>query len=255
MVEAGKFYSTYHGHGTNALDKALKSLRDTHDDSAVAIFLAGDSSLDNKTWIFNQGAPAEAWRPASAHAPATNGYEEVLRPSRMVCDVTYWMNQILADIRGNAFVLNTAIEATLLASRVGGVQCCICPTCGGLYDQDHLIRERIRPNDMLVISVGGNDIALAPSIFTVLALVLLMLTPWPLLFWFHPGVLYFIVMFRSGSMLCRQAYFANAACKDWHLHDIQLRREEYGLLGEHGTVCPVLLLLSEYSAESHQSCV
>ena len=31
---------------------------------------------------------------------------------RMVCDVTYWMNQILFDLRAPAFALNTAIEAT-----------------------------------------------------------------------------------------------------------------------------------------------
>ena len=33
---------------------------------------------------------------------------------RMVCDVTYWMNQILYDIRARAVALNTAIEATSL---------------------------------------------------------------------------------------------------------------------------------------------
>lgn len=196
MVDAGRFYSTYHGHNVNLLENTLRLLRDMHDEAAVTIFLAGDSSLDNKTWLFNQGAPAESWRPASSYAPAINGFEKILRPPRMVCDVTYWMNQILADIKGSAYVLNTAIEATLLASRVGGVQCCVVPTCGGLYGQDKLIKKRLRPQDMLVISVGGNDIALAPSIFTVLALVLLMLTPWPLLFWWHPGVLYFIGMFR-----------------------------------------------------------
>merc|ERR1719388_386357 len=106
MIQAGEFYSTYHGHDQNFLDRAIRNLRNIYDEHAVAIFLAGDSSLDNKTWIFNQGAPAEYWRPASAHAPATNGYEEVLRPPRMVCDVTYWMNQILADIRADAFAVN-----------------------------------------------------------------------------------------------------------------------------------------------------
>ena len=33
---------------------------------------------------------------------------------RMVCDVTYWMNQILYDLKANAIALNTAIEATSL---------------------------------------------------------------------------------------------------------------------------------------------
>ena len=41
------------------------------------------------------------------------------------------------------------VQATLLASRVGGVQCCVVPACGGLYEQDELIRDRIRANDML----------------------------------------------------------------------------------------------------------
>jgi hypothetical protein len=196
LVDAGSYYSTYHGHDTKLLKKVLTKLRNVHGESGIAIFLAGDSSLDNKTWIFNQGAPAEYWRPATAHAPATNGYQEVLKPSRMVCDVTYWMNQILADLRANAFAVNTAIEATLLASRVGGVQCCIVPSCGGLYSQERFLRDKLRPSDMLVICIGGNDIALAPSIFTVLALVLIMLTPWCLLVDCHPGVMYFIGMFK-----------------------------------------------------------
>ncbi|CAK9023943.1 unnamed protein product [Durusdinium trenchii] len=195
MVPAGPFYSTYHGHDVRYLESLLDGLLLIHREAPV-IFLAGDSSLDNKTWLFNQGAPADHWRPSSAHAPAVNGYERLLQPPRMVCDVTYWMNQILYDLKANAIALNTAIEATTLASRVGGVQCCVVPSCCGLYEQEELIRDRIRPCDMLVISIGGNDIALAPSIFTVIAMVLLMLTPWPLLFCFHPAVAYFIGLFR-----------------------------------------------------------
>jgi len=196
MVPAGPFYATYHGHEPGLLEQVLDGLLRAHGPEATVVFLAGDSSLDNKTWLFNQGAPAERWRPAGAHAPAVNGFERVLQPPRMVCDVTYWMNQILSDLGANAFALNTAIEATMLASRVGGVQCCVLPSCGGLFEQELLIRDRIRPQDMLVISIGGNDVALAPSIFTVVAIVLLMLTPWPLLFSWHPAVAYFLLLFR-----------------------------------------------------------
>ena len=70
------------------------------------------------------------------------GYEHVLNPPRMVCDVTYWMNRVLADGQAagmaeyRAYCVNTAIEATLRASSVGGVQCCCAPVCPGLY---HLI--------------------------------------------------------------------------------------------------------------------
>jgi hypothetical protein len=167
----------------------------------------------------------------------------------MVCDVTYWMNQILQDMNANAIALNTAIEATCwpqtrqLAksswsarharharhcsdkdTRQPGRWCAMLRgpfmlwplrTRGaenhhmqGLnwwrkedsFDfkslvwktfnpensywhslsnlpllRQELIRDRIRSCDMLVISVGGNDITLAPSICTVLAMVLLKL--------------------------------------------------------------------------------
>jgi len=197
MIKAGVYYSTYHGHRARFLETVVDGLLDTHNPNATAIFLAGDSSLDNKTWLFNQGARAEHWQPASAHAPAVNGYERLLQPPQMVCDVCYWMNKILNDHKADAFTVNTAIEATTLASRVGGWQCCVVPACGGLYEQDMVIRDRIRAQDMLVISVGGNDIALAPSICTVVALILMLLTPWPLLGKLHPAVLYFTFMFRD----------------------------------------------------------
>jgi len=202
-IAAGRFYETYNGHHRCYLEEILVRLRDIHGEEpggtpipSTAIFLAGDSSLDNKTWLFNQGAPAEHWRPSQSHAQAINGYEQILRPPRMICDVTYWLNLILSDLGARAFAVNSAIEATTLASRVGGVQCCVCPALGGLYDQDQFILEQIRPSDMLVISVGGNDIALAPSIITVLALALLLLTPWPFLAVWHPAVAYFIGLFR-----------------------------------------------------------
>lgn len=45
----------------------------------------------------------------------------------------------------------------------------------GVFPAQELIRDRIRSCDMLVISIGGNDIALAPSICTIVAMVLLKL--------------------------------------------------------------------------------
>eukprot|EP00927_Polykrikos_kofoidii_P007484 TRINITY_DN13071_c0_g1_i2.p1 TRINITY_DN13071_c0_g1~~TRINITY_DN13071_c0_g1_i2.p1 ORF type:complete len:369 (-),score=53.28 TRINITY_DN13071_c0_g1_i2:254-1264(-) len=202
MISAGKFYQTYDGHKTDSLEQILWSLRRLHggeDDSAITVFLAGDSTLDNKHWLFNQGAPAQHWRPASAYATAINGYEHLLAPPRMVCDVAYWMNFELRELGSKAFCINTAIEATLLACRVGGIHTCVVPSCGGLYQQDVLIRDSIRSQDMLVISVGGNDIALSPSIFTVVALVSLMLTPLPvlrLLGALNPATAYFVLLFR-----------------------------------------------------------
>merc|ERR1712194_557965 len=49
-----------------------------------------------------------------------------------------------------------AVEATLLADRAEG-----------LLPQDHFIHDHITPEDYLVVSIGGNDIALGPSACTI----------------------------------------------------------------------------------------
>ena len=205
MVRAGAYYSTYYGHAVQRLDAVLEGLRSVHH-NAPAIFLAGDSTMDNKVWLF-PGMAQSAYvmlndmETGSFTAPAINGYERVLQPPRMVMDVTYWLNHFLASagtgVAPAAFAVNTAVEATTMTSRTGGVQCCCVPVvCPRLYAQDAFIRDRIRAQDFLCVCVGGNDIALAPSVFTVLFLILMMLTPWFLLIPCHPSVLYFKMMFH-----------------------------------------------------------
>jgi hypothetical protein len=54
-------------------------------------------------------------------------------------------------------VLNCAIEESTIGSRARGV----------LLPQDKFIRDNISQDDMLVISLGGNDIALRPSVCTI----------------------------------------------------------------------------------------
>lgn len=80
-------------------------------------------------------------------------------------DVCYWMN-VEAQSRnaGHFCCLNTAIEATSLNDR----SCCC------LLASDQFIQEHITEKDYLVVSVGGNDIALTPllcTVFNLLALV------------------------------------------------------------------------------------
>jgi len=205
LIDAGYYYQTYSGHDVHRLATVEQHLRRFHSSpgkEGSCIFLAGDSSLDNKHWLFPGFAQA-SWTLLNDKergrftGVALNGYERVLSPPRMVMDVCYWMNRLLFDAqKSGTFCLNTAVEATTLTSRVGGVQCCCFPTCGGLYEQDKLLRERIRTQDYLVICVGGNDIALAPSIFTIIFLVILLLTPWFLIFRCHPSILYFKLMFH-----------------------------------------------------------
>jgi hypothetical protein len=67
------------------LDVALNHLRGQENTDGI-IFLAGDSSLDNKFWFADQ-------------APSVNGYEMFLKPPKSRRDVAYWMNKKLADMK------------------------------------------------------------------------------------------------------------------------------------------------------------
>jgi hypothetical protein len=105
------------------------------------IFLAGDSSLDNKYWferlkITDKGIPL-------------NGYEEIIEGD-MTKDVTWNINNTLIQQRlGNKYVcINTSYEGTTLEERLYSLY----------YDSDIFIREHIQPNDILIVSVGKNDI-------------------------------------------------------------------------------------------------
>lgn len=129
------------------LRRACDKLRGMHDG---IIFLAGDSSMDNKEWIVD-------W------ADAVNGYERFVDPPTMKRDVCYWMNAEAQRRASGLACLNTAIEATTLSNRA----------CCSLLEQDVFIRDNITENDYLVVSVGGNDIALMPNLCTALNLVLL----------------------------------------------------------------------------------
>ena len=153
-VRSSSFYATYHGHEREHLAAVMDSLRGVH--HRTAIFLAGDSSLDNKFW-FNDACSA------------LNGYEHVLEPPLMKPDLAYWLNELcVRRRRPELFCINTAVEASSLNSRA----------LGKLLHQDCFIRDNITAEDYLIVSVGGNDLALAPLLATVLNLVpLLCLTP------------------------------------------------------------------------------
>lgn len=131
------------------------------------IFLAGDSSLDNKYWLFDE-EPLDSEQHAPVVAPAVGKYAEVLTPKFMVKDVAYWTSKE-AIKRGKEFlVINCAVEESTVADRHNG----------HLLPQDQVIRDHITENDILIVSVGGNDIALKPSFRTILSMAgLVWLTP------------------------------------------------------------------------------
>ena len=45
------FYGEYYGHKIEDLAAALQGLKSTHDPARGVIYLAGDSTLDNKYWF------------------------------------------------------------------------------------------------------------------------------------------------------------------------------------------------------------
>lgn len=141
-VSSASFYSRYHGHPPNDL-KTLLSVFPT-----PRIYLAGDSTLDNKYWLSNHTRPSPP------------PYNTILTPPNSLPDVAYWLTT-LAPTTYPYPAINCAIEATTLRAR----QC-------ALLQQDKVIRDNITENDILIVSVGGNDIALRPSlriVFAVLA--------------------------------------------------------------------------------------
>ncbi len=79
MLNARSFYGNYYGHPIEELEKVHHHFRNNSSKSDV-IWLAGDSSFDNKHWFQDT-------------APACNGYEKILNPPTSKQDITYWLNE------------------------------------------------------------------------------------------------------------------------------------------------------------------
>lgn len=140
------FYGNWAGHPISDLS-AFYSLIKSERPGKPIVYLAGDSSLDNKAWVPSAGAGGE---PLPVDVPAI--YKSFLDPPRPKPDVGFWLNHFLGS---KATVLNTAVEASLLRDRDAG-----------LLAHDEFIRDHIGAEDVLVVSVGANDIALSPTATT-----------------------------------------------------------------------------------------
>jgi hypothetical protein len=165
-LDSRNFYREFHGHKVSHLKKVLPALRSSSD---AIIWLAGDSSLDNKYWF-------------STSRPAVGAYKEVLRPPSSKCDVSYWLNSLALERRRQNqpseghhcedssvkfSAINAAVEATTLNRRTFS-----------FTEQDRLIQDNIAAEDVLIVSIGGNDIALLPSPCTITAITgLVLCTP------------------------------------------------------------------------------
>ena len=141
QVDSQAYYATYNGHDVGQLEIVYRRLKEQG--CQQFIFYAGDSSLDNKFWV-------------KEVSPAINGYENILHPPTMRQDVDYWMNKLLFDHNKKTgqkvCSIMTSVEASMLHARKNV-----------LLPQDSFIKDHLSSEDYLIVSVGGNDIALAPS--------------------------------------------------------------------------------------------
>jgi len=159
LTPAG-FYGNYYGHRLADLEYVLNGLRNA---TKPVVFLAGDSTLDNKYWLFNGANPA---LPSSYNqsqpwtAPAIGSYKAVLEPQIMVKDVAYWMSHAAMEHGYNFNTLNAAVEESMVEGRAANPK-----------SNDVFVRDNIAKDDILIISVGGNDLALNPSVATQQALI------------------------------------------------------------------------------------
>ena len=150
-LDARSFYREYHGHKTADLEKVVAHFKKSRGDEAPIMWLSGDSSLDNKAWFDDT-------------SDACNGWEDLLSPPLMKMDLSYCLNREAQARALDAVVVNCAIEESCVGQRA----------CGRLLPQDVFIRDNIGSNDTLVVSVGGNDIALRPNLCTILNMLWLM---------------------------------------------------------------------------------
>lgn len=183
------FYGEYHGHLVPHLKDIVRSL--TVNGGRSVIYLCGDSSLDNKYWL-----------PDSDRRPAINGYETVLVPPRMAPDIAYWLNHECVErgVGESICAVNASVEESTLADRAAG----------SLLPQDAFIRDHISEKDVLVVSVGGNDVALRPTLSTIVSIAALLCSPrWLIRSHWAPGFGHFIRMFRNDTQRLIETVIAN----------------------------------------------
>ncbi len=147
-VRALPFYSEWAGHPIPDLITAHAAITAAVPPDHPIIYLAGDSSLDNKAWVPSTGPGGDP-----LPCPVPQVYHKFLSPPTPKPDVAFFLNHVLD---GRASVINAAVEASLLRQRHES-----------LLPHDEFIRDRIQEKDFLIVSVGANDVALSPSPSTI----------------------------------------------------------------------------------------
>jgi|SRR5581483_10468133 len=135
-VDSKEFYAKYHGHSVSHLKTLFKHFKSKNKNF---IFLVGDSSLDNKFWI------------SSKDCKVLSEFESILHPPFMKPDVAYHLNSLLCE---RFVALNCAVEESTVEERNRSTW---------IHPQDQFVSEHIGSEDMLIVSIAGNDVALKPS--------------------------------------------------------------------------------------------
>jgi hypothetical protein len=146
-INASRFYYEWKGHPISDVT-AFRSITLSRRPKEPIVYLAGDSSLDNKYWVPSSGASGEA---LPVDVPEI--YRFALDRPQPKPDVAFWLNHFLGD---RTTTINLAVEESMLRERDHR-----------LLEHDKFIRDNIRAEDILIVSVGANDIALRPTFATI----------------------------------------------------------------------------------------
>ena len=107
-LDSSDYYNEYHGHLPKHLCTVHATLRHRIGCEQF-VYLAGDSSLDNKYWLQDTAKPV-------------NGYEQVFaKRGMMVKDVSYWLNKAAEERFGSGKVctMMTSVEESTMRDRQG----------------------------------------------------------------------------------------------------------------------------------------
>ena len=146
-IPTRRFFFEWKGHPLDDM-ATLHEIILAHEPTKPIIYLAGDSSLDNKYWVPSSTGPSSTPLPV---APPEI-YNLAFNPPTPKPDVAFWLNHTLGQ---QAWTLNLSVEESMLRDRDTS-----------LLPHDQFIRDHIRSNDVLIVSVGANDIALRPTLAT-----------------------------------------------------------------------------------------
>ncbi|EPE32593.1 hypothetical protein GLAREA_07727 [Glarea lozoyensis ATCC 20868] len=146
-IKTSRFYSEWRGHpipDVTAFQSTILALRP----NKPILYLAGDSSFDNKYWI---PSSRSFGKPLAVDVPEI--YQAAIDEPFPKPDIAFWLNHFLGN---RATALNLAVEASTLKERENTI-----------LEHDKFIRDNIRSEDILIVSIGANDIALKPTFATI----------------------------------------------------------------------------------------